>query len=85
GFFSKDEILWLSFHSPFGHEALWALGALGATLTAFYMTRLMCLTFWGKSRVPKDIHPHESPVVMTIPLIALGILSAVGGWIGIPH
>lgn len=85
GFFSKDEILWLSFHSPFGHELLWLAGAIGATLTAFYMTRLMALTFWGKSRVPKEIHPHESPPSMTIPLIVLGILSVVGGWIGIPH
>lgn len=85
GFFSKDEILWLSWHSPLGHKALWAMGALGATLTAFYMTRLMALTFWGKSRVPKDVHPHESPWIMTVPLIVLGILSVIGGWIGIPH
>jgi NADH-quinone oxidoreductase subunit L len=85
GFFSKDEILWMSFHSPYGHTALWAMGALGATLTAFYMTRLMALTFWGKSRVPKDIHPHESPPTMAIPLIVLGVLSVIGGWIGIPH
>ncbi|GIL17161.1 MAG: NADH-quinone oxidoreductase subunit L [Oligoflexia bacterium] len=85
GFFSKDEILWMSFHSPLGHVGLWALGAIGATMTAFYMTRLMALTFWGKSRVPKDVHPHESPAVMTIPLIVLGILSVIGGWIGIPH
>lgn len=85
GFFSKDEILWLSFHSPMGHPALWFMGALGATLTAFYMTRLMALTFWGKSRVPKGIHPHESPPTMAIPLVVLGILSIIGGWIGIPH
>jgi NADH-quinone oxidoreductase subunit L len=85
GFFSKDEILWHSFHSPYGHVALWAAGALGATLTAFYMTRLMALTFWGQSRVPKTIHPHESDALMTIPLIVLGILSVIGGWIGIPH
>lgn len=85
GFFSKDEILWMSFHSPMGHISLWVMGALGATLTAFYMTRLMCLTFWGKSRVPKDVHPHESPWTMTLPLIVLGILSVIGGWIGIPH
>lgn len=85
GFFSKDEILWMSFHSPFGHTFLWVMGVIGATLTAFYMTRLMALTFWGKSRVPKDIHPHESPILMTIPLIILGILSIIGGWIGIPH
>lgn len=85
GFFSKDEILAMAFHSPLGHPALWAAGALGATLTAFYMTRLMALTFWGKSRVPKEVHPHESPALMTIPLIVLGVLSIIGGWIGIPH
>jgi NADH-quinone oxidoreductase subunit L len=85
GFFSKDEILWMAFHSPMGHPVLWAAGALGAILTAFYMTRLMALTFWGKSRVPKDVHPHESAPLMTGPLIVLGILSVVGGWIGIPH
>lgn len=85
GFFSKDEILAYAFNSPFGSPILWAAGALGATLTAFYMTRLMALTFWGKSRVPSDIHPHESPAIMTIPLIVLAILSVVGGWIGIPH
>ncbi|WP_373999728.1 NADH-quinone oxidoreductase subunit L [Bdellovibrio bacteriovorus] len=85
GFFSKDEILAYTFNSPLGSPILWAMGALGATLTAFYMTRLMALTFWGKSRVPSDVHPHESPALMTIPLIVLGILSVIGGWIGIPH
>ncbi|MGZ3690897.1 MAG: NADH-quinone oxidoreductase subunit L, partial [Pseudobdellovibrio sp.] len=59
--------------------------AIGATLTAFYMTRLMALTFWGKSRVDKHVHPHESGSLMTIPLIVLAILSVVGGWVGIPH
>lgn len=85
GFFSKDEILAYAYFSPRGHILLWVAGAIGATLTAFYMTRLMALTFWGKSRVSKDIHPHESPALMTIPLIVLGILSVVGGWIGVPH
>lgn len=85
GFFSKDEILWYSFQSPYGHWALWLVGAIAAACTAFYMTRLMCLTFWGKSRVPKDVHPHESPISMTFPLIVLGVLSVIGGWIGIPH
>ncbi|MFN7728880.1 MAG: NADH-quinone oxidoreductase subunit L [Bdellovibrio sp.] len=85
GFFSKDEILAFAFHSPLGHQTLWAVGALGAALTAFYMTRLMALTFWGKSRVPKEIHPHEAPPTMSIPLIVLALLSIVGGWIGIPH
>ncbi len=85
GFFSKDEILWMSFHSPLGHKALWVMGAIAATLTAFYMTRLMSLTFWGKSRIDKSIHPHESPALMTVPLIVLAILSVIGGWIGVPH
>jgi NADH-quinone oxidoreductase subunit L len=85
GFFSKDEILWYSFASPAGHPLLWLIGVAAAACTAFYMTRLMCLTFWGESRVPKDVHPHESPLSMTFPLIVLGVLSVVGGWIGIPH
>ncbi len=85
GFFSKDEILWYSFVSPLGSPFLWLIGVVGAGMTAFYMTRLMALTFWGESRVPKEIHPHESPRVMTVPLIFLAFLSIVGGWLGIPH
>jgi NADH-quinone oxidoreductase subunit L len=85
GFFSKDEILWFAYSSPLGHPLLWVVGAATAACTAFYMTRLMALTFWGKSRVSKDVHPHESPASMTIPLIVLAVLSVVGGWIGIPH
>jgi NADH-quinone oxidoreductase subunit L len=85
GFFSKDEILWQAFSSPHGSKALWAIGAVTAAMTAFYMTRLMALTFWGKGRFGHDVHPHESPPTMYIPLIVLGVLSVVGGWIGIPH
>lgn len=85
GFFSKDEILWLSFHSPLGHPLLWAIGAITAALTAFYMTRLMALTFWGSSRVDKSVHPHESSWIMLFPLCVLAVLSVIGGWIGIPH
>ncbi len=85
GFFSKDEILWLSFSSPFGHWSLWVVGAIAAVFTAFYMTRLMALTFWGHARHDKDVHPHESPFSMTLPLMVLGFLSVVGGWFGIPH
>jgi len=85
GFFSKDDILWMAFHSPRGHILLWVMGFAGALMTAFYMTRLMALTFWGQSRVDKKIHPHESPALMTIPLVVLGLLSVIGGWIGIPH
>lgn len=85
GFFSKDEILWLSFHSPLGGKALWVVGVITAMCTAFYMTRLMALTFWGKSRVPKNVHPHESPLSMTIPLMILAVLSVFAGWLGVPH
>ncbi|HEX4925735.1 MAG TPA: NADH-quinone oxidoreductase subunit L [Bdellovibrionales bacterium] len=85
GFFSKDEILWQAYHSPRGHIIFWIMGVVGAGLTAFYMTRLMALTFWGKSRVPSKTHPHEAPPTMTVPLIILAVLSVTGGWIGIPH
>lgn len=85
GFFSKDEILWKAFSSPRGHIGLWIAGVIGAMLTAFYMTRLMALTFWGKSRIDKNVHPHESPWIMTVPLIILGILAAISGFVGVPH
>lgn len=85
GFFSKDEILWYAFSSPRGHLVFWLLGVFGAVTTAFYMTRLMALTFWGSSRVDKSIHPHESPATMTVPLIVLAFLSVFGGFVGVPH
>ena len=84
GFFSKDKII----EAAFGHNVWIGLGALlGAGVTAFYMTRLMMMTFFGDQRWKDDIHPHESPKVMTVPLMALGALSvlggalAIGGWI----
>jgi NADH-quinone oxidoreductase subunit L len=87
GFFSKDEILWRTFISPYGTGwLLWLVGFVTAGLTAFYIWRLMFLTFFGKSRVPHEAehHLHESPPVMTIPLIVLAVLSVAGGWIGWP-
>jgi NADH-quinone oxidoreductase subunit L len=82
GFFSKDEIL---FHSLMdGNIFLWGMGIGGALLTAFYMFRLVFLTFHGESRVDPDVHPHESPDVMTRPLMILSALAAVGGLLGIP-
>ncbi len=84
GFFSKDEILAHTYeHSPL----LWFFGMLTSMLTAFYMFRLMFLTFWGGFRGTKEQqhHLHESPKAMTIPLIVLAILSVVGGVIGLPH
>ncbi len=83
GFFSKDEILAKAFAY---HPVVWVFGAIGALMTAFYMSRLVFLTFFGKSRVEPEVehHIHESPKVMTIPLMILAILAAVGGWVGIP-
>jgi NADH-quinone oxidoreductase subunit L len=85
GFFSKDEILWMAFHSPRGSVILWGVGFIAALFTAFYMTRLMAMTFWGKSRVPTDVHPHESPWTMTVPLVVLAFLSVFAGWLCVPH
>jgi NADH-quinone oxidoreductase subunit L len=82
GFFSKDDILWYSFAN--GSFILWLIGAVTAFLTAFYMFRLYFLTFEGKERFGHDKHPHESPAIMTIPLMVLAVLSAIGGFIGIP-
>ncbi|MFQ3582139.1 NADH-quinone oxidoreductase subunit L [Chloracidobacterium validum] len=113
GFFSKDEILAKALHTPvFSHEiglALYAMGFLTAGVTAFYMTRLMCLTFFGKERflegpdfqphkagdghdhgddhgqgpASKDFHPHESPLVMTLPLVVLAVFALVAGFAGV--
>ena len=85
GYFSKDLILEGAYES--GHFWLWMLGAITAGITGFYMFRLIFMTFFGESRVEPDKlhHIHESPAVMTIPLIVLAILSAVGGWVGLPE
>lgn len=87
GFFSKDEILWESFSSPFGHTLFWVIGSLTAGMTAFYMFRLLNLTFFGQPRYDSETgkHIHESPKSMTIPLILLAVLSVMGGYVGIPH
>jgi len=86
GFFSKDEILWQAFSSPYGSALLWFVGFATAGLTAFYMFRLFFLTFAGKSRVPHDVehHIHESPKVMTVPLICLAVGALAAGYIGWP-
>jgi NADH-quinone oxidoreductase subunit L len=84
GFFSKDEILWGAWSG--GKFWVWAALAAAAGITAFYMFRLVFLTFHGAFR--GDAHAwekaHESPKSMTVPLIVLAVLSLVGGWIGIP-
>jgi len=81
GFWSKDEILAAAHGS--GHNLLFVIGLVTAFMTAFYTFRLYFLTFSGKLR-SADAHPHESPANMTIPLIILGALSVVGGFIDVP-
>jgi NADH-quinone oxidoreductase subunit L len=76
GFFSKDHIIEVAFAE---NTVVGLCTLLGAGITAFYMTRLMMMTFFGEKRWEKDAHPHESPTVMTGPLIILAILSLVGG------
>ncbi|MCB9764413.1 MAG: NADH-quinone oxidoreductase subunit L [Alphaproteobacteria bacterium] len=112
GFFSKDEILWLAFNTPLERVALfgdwvnvpgvvYGLGFVTALLTAFYMSRLYFMTFFGEYRGGGDDHghddhghddhghghhtPHESPAVITIPLIVLAVLSLVAGFFNLPH
>ena len=87
GFFSKDEILWQTWSSQEGaHRFLAIIGFITAAFTAFYMWRLMNMTFYGKSRVSHDVehHIHESPKSMTVPLMVLALGSIVAGWVGMP-
>lgn len=83
GFFSKDEIL---AHTFAANPVLWSLGLLTAFFTAFYMFRMLFLTFFGKFRgtAHQAEHLHESPLSMTLPLIVLAVLSAVGGLLNVP-
>ena len=86
GFFSKDEILWKALSSPVGSTGLWLTLWVGAGVTSFYMFRLVFLTFFGE---PRDehlaSHAHESPPVMTVPLILLAIGAALAGFLGVPE
>jgi NADH-quinone oxidoreductase subunit L len=86
GFFSKDEILWWAFASPRGHWLLWLVGACAAGMTAFYMFRLVFMTFYGEERLTHHAkhHLHESPIVITLPLMVLAVLSVIGGYVGVP-
>jgi NADH-quinone oxidoreductase subunit L len=88
GFFSKDEILWYAFASTRGGSPwLWGVAAFTALMTAFYMSRLLWLTFMGQSRMDAEVekHVHESPFSMTGVLMLLAALSAGGGYLAIPH
>ena len=84
GFFSKDEILAAAWAS--GNRLVYALGLLGAAMTAFYMFRLVFLTFHGRERIESEAahHLHETPPVMIRPLVVLAGLSIVGGYVGLP-
>jgi NADH-quinone oxidoreductase subunit L len=84
GFFSKDAILTSAFAS--GQYFVWALGLFGAVMTAFYMFRLVFLTFFGEERLEPEAkaHLHESPKVMTIPLAILAFFSITAGYVGLP-
>ncbi len=81
GFYSKEAILGQAFNS--GHDLLWMVGVITAGMTSFYMFRLFFLTFFGTPR-NTDLyqHAHEAPAVMTVPVIALGVLSVIGGFFG---
>jgi NADH-quinone oxidoreductase subunit L len=83
GFFSKDEILWKAWQY---HWALWAIGFATALMTAFYMFRLIYLTFWSPSRVASheiEHHIHESTKSMTVPLVILAFFSITAGYLGV--
>jgi NADH:ubiquinone oxidoreductase subunit 5 (subunit L)/multisubunit Na+/H+ antiporter MnhA subunit len=84
GFFSKDEMLWKAWETL--HPVLWVMGGVTAAMTAFYMFRLIYLTFHGEFRGTEEQrhHLHESPLVMTVPLAILAVLSLVGGFIDVP-
>jgi NADH-quinone oxidoreductase subunit L len=86
GFFSKDEILWQAFSSPYGSTALWATGVLVAGLTAFYMFRQVFMVFFGICRADAETrhHLHESPAVMTVPLWILMGGSILAGLLWLP-
>jgi NADH-quinone oxidoreductase subunit L len=84
GFFSKDEILWRAWSN--GHPLVWLCLWVGAGMTAFYMFRLIFLTFWGEERMDEHTkhHIHESPRNVIYPLAALAVLSLIGGFVGFP-
>ena len=92
GFVSKDEILWRTLATPntvfpFLPELLYCAGLFTAFLTAFYMTRLLVMVFFGEYRGDREVfeHLHDSPRVMTIPMLLLGVGSLASGWIGMPE
>jgi NADH-quinone oxidoreductase subunit L len=87
GFFSKDLILWQAYSSAHGSPALWLIAWLTAGMTAFYMFRQLFMVFHGGSRADprRQAHLHESPAVMTVPLMILAVGSIFSGWLGAPE
>jgi NADH-quinone oxidoreductase subunit L len=88
GFFSKDEILWQTWsRENHAYIVLWGIGFVTAIMTAFYMFRLIYLTFYGQPRMSHEVehHIHESPRSMTLPLIVLAFFSIFAGFLGWPH
>jgi len=90
GFFSKDEILWYAYAGIWNRgfsSFLWLIGVITAGITAFYMFRLLFMTFTGKTRAEETTydHVHESPRVMLVPLVILAICAVLGGYVGIPE
>ena len=88
GFFSKDEILWQTWTSEGGaYRVLWFIGYITALMTAFYMFRLIYLTFSGRPRMSHEVehHIHESPSSMTMPLVILAVCSLFAGFLGWPR
>jgi NADH-quinone oxidoreductase subunit L len=91
GFFSKDEIIWYAGAAAAGPHAawytlFWVIALAAAMMTAFYMTRMMVMTFHAGNRTGEHEahHLHEAPLTMTVPLVVLAILSVFGGWISVP-
>jgi NADH-quinone oxidoreductase subunit L len=82
GFYSKDQILWLSWSSGMGSKWLWLAGITGAFITSLYTFRMIFLTFFGKLKIQPE---HKPGLLMTIPLVILALLSIVGGFIELPE
>jgi NADH-quinone oxidoreductase subunit L len=82
GFWAKDDVLAQAWFR--GEYGLWAVGVVAALFTAFYMTRQVYLVFFDGERFGAETHPHESPMIMLVPLLALAVFSALGGLINLP-